>query len=222
MNRQPPTPWARRAALAGMLTMVLAGSALISGCAAVNSMTVDVASYGDWPTGRSPGSYAFERLPSQQARADEAQLLEDAAAPALARAGFVAATAGSEPDVLVQLGGQVSRSERSTWNDPFWWGGGYRFSSGFAAWRHGPWRGPYVGAYWGGATAYEFPRYDREVALLLRDRSSGKPLFEARASTDSLQRDSAAQLAPMFAAALMDFPRTGINPRQVTVPVVPN
>ena len=72
MVKQHSTTWSRRAALAGGLAGVLAGLALVSGCAAVNSLPVDVASYGDWPTGRAPGQYRFERLPSQQARADEA------------------------------------------------------------------------------------------------------------------------------------------------------
>jgi hypothetical protein len=222
MNQQHSTSWARRVALTGALAGALAGLALLSGCAAVNSLSVDVASFGDWPNGRAPGLYGFERLPSQQARADEAQLLEDAAAPALARAGFMPAPAGREPDVLVQIGARVSRTDRSPWDDPFWWGGGYRFNSGYGAWRHGPWSGPYTGGLWGGlwgrSAYYGPPRYDREVALLLRDRASGKPLFEARASTEGFQRDTAAQLAPMFAAALMDFPRNGSNPRRVTVP----
>ena len=219
MTQQHSTTWGRRAALAGVLAGVLAGLALVSGCAAVNSLPVDVASYGDWPTGRAPGLYRFERLPSQQARADEAQLLEDAAAAALARAGFAPAPAGSQPDVLVQVGARVSRSDRSPWDDPFWWSSGHRFNSGYGAWRHGLWRGPYAGGPWGGSVNFGHPRYDREVALLLRDRASGKPLFEVRASTEGFQRDTAAPLAPLFAAALMDFPRNGINPRRVTVPV---
>lgn len=225
MNKQHSTNWTRRTALTGVLAGALAGLALVSGCAAVTALSADVASFGDWPTGRAPGRYAFDRLPSQQARAAEAQMLEDAAAPALARAGFVPAPAGSEPDVLVQLGARVSRSDRSPWDDPFWWGGGFRFSGGYGAWRYGPWLGPYAGGYWGGpwggAMVYGHPRYDREVALLLRDRTSGKPLFEARASTEAYQRDTATPLAPMFAAAMLGFPHNGTNPRRVTVPITP-
>ena len=47
---------------------LLATTALLAGCAAMNSLTSDVASYSAWPADRKPGSYAFERLPSQQAR----------------------------------------------------------------------------------------------------------------------------------------------------------
>ena len=203
----------------GSFAAALSALALLSGCAAVGTLSADVASYGNWPAGRAAGSYAFERLPSQQAQAQAAQALEDAARPALARAGFVPVAAGAEPDVLVQVGARVTRTERSPWDDPLWWGGAWGGFGGYGGWRHGPWRGPYVGGpYWGGSMLYPTPRYDREVAVLLRDRVSGKPLFETRASSDSYQRNGAPLLAPLFAAAMLDFPQLGINPRRVTVP----
>ena len=210
----------------GTAAAALGALALASGCAAVNSLSADVVSFGDWPAGRAAGSFAFERLPSQQAQTEAAQALEDAARPALAHAGFVPVAAGAEPDVLVQLGARVSRNERSAWDDPMWRGSGWGYYGGFGGyggWRHGPGRGPYVsGPYWGSSLLYQAPRYDREVALLLRDRVSGKPLFEARASSDSYQRDSAPLraplLVPLFEAAMFDFPHLGINPRRVTVP----
>lgn len=206
----------------GTATAAISALLLASGCAAVNTLSADVASFGDWPAGRAAGSYAFERLPSQQAQSEAAQALEDAARPALAQAGFVPVAAGAEPNVLVQVGARVTGNQRSPWDDPLWWGGGWggygRFG-GFGGWRHGPGRGPYVsGPFWGGSLLYQAPRYDREVALLLRDRASGKPLFETRASSDSYQRDSAPLLAPLFAAAMLDFPHLGVNPRRVTVP----
>jgi hypothetical protein len=64
---------------------------------------------------------------------------------------------------------------------------------------------------------YDFPRYERQVALLIRDRASGKPLFEARASSEGSSRLDDAVLAAMFQAAMMDFPRLGMNPRRVVV-----
>ena len=61
-------------------------------------------------------------------------------------------------------------------------------------------------------------RYEREVAVLIRDRATGKPLFEARASNEgNTATAGSGTLAAMFQAALMDFPRLGINPRQVVV-----
>jgi len=183
----------------------------LAGCAGLQQLSAEVSTFGTWPAGRSPGSYAFERLPSQQARAEAMQQLEDAAAPALAHAGFVPVAPGAQPDVLVQVGLRVSRTDTSPWDDPLWWHGG------FGVWRPGPWRGPIWGASW----RAESPRYDREVALLLRDRSSAAPLFEARASSEGYQRSVAGALQPLFMAAMMDFPATGVNPRQVVVPLAP-
>lgn len=201
------TPVPRRALLVG------AGGAallLLGGCAAMNTLTAEVSSFGEWPAGRSPGSYAFERLPSQQARAAETEALEAAARGALARAGFTPVAAGGTPDVLVQVGTRVGRSE-PPWADPFWWRGG------FGTWRHSPWGGPR----WGYSAQFDISaRFEREVALLIRDRASGKPLFEARASHESVSSTaSAPTLAAMFSAALTDFPKLGLNPRRVTVPL---
>jgi hypothetical protein len=185
----------------------LVASSLLGGCAGMNSVSSDVSSFGDWPAGRAPGSYAFDRLPSQQADPAGQQQIEDAAASALQSAGFVAAAAGATPDVLVQLGVTVSRTGRSPWDDPIWWRGG------FGRWHAGPWYGPH----WGWGMSYEPPRYDREVALLLRDRATGTPLYEAHASSDGSFSADASLIAAMYQAALSDFPQGGANPRRVTV-----
>ncbi len=189
----------------------LAALAGLGGCASMQQLSAEVSTFGSWPAGRKPGSYAFERLPSQQARAELMQQLEDAAAPALARAGFQPVAPGAEPEVLVQVGLRISRTDASPWDDPLWWHGG------FGTWRYSPWRGPYWGIGWRSDPA----RYDREVALLLRDRASGTPLYEARASSESFQRSADGALAPLFQAAMTDFPATGVNPRTVTVPLAP-
>ena len=193
------------------LTLTAAATLLLGGCAVLDSLTADVSSFGDWPAGRAPGSYAFERLPSQQARAADAEALEQAARAALQKAGLVPAAAGAEPDVLVQLGARSTRTARSPWDDPLWWHGG------FGRFRHGPWVGPS----WGLTMRFEPPRYELEVAVLLRDRASGKPLYEARASADSGSRADAAVAGALFQAALADFPRPALSPRRVTVPLTP-
>ena len=188
------------------LTLLLA-AATLSGCAALNSVSSDVSSFGEWPAARKAGSYAFERLPSQQARAAETDALEVAARPALHKAGFTPVEAGKEPEVLVQVGSRVGRSE-PTWAAPIWWGGSFGY------YRHGPWVGPR----WGLGYQFDATRYEREVAVLIRDRSSGKPLFEARASNEgNASTAGSATLAAMFEAALVDFPRLGMNPRRVSV-----
>jgi Domain of unknown function (DUF4136) len=183
---------------------------LLSGCAAMRNLSVEVSSFGDWPQARKPGTYAFERLPSQQARDTEMQLLEGATKGALAKAGFTPVPAGAEPDVLVQVGNRVGRADTSAWNDPLWWRGG------FGTFRHNPWAGPR----WSLGLQFEAGRYEHQVAVLLRDRSSGKPIFEARASRESsTELTSKETLALMFEASLMDFPRLGVNPRTVSLPL---
>ena len=191
---------------------VLLSLAALTGCASLRSVTSDVSSFGEWPVDRKAGSFAFERLPSQGARPAEATALESAALPALLKAGFSPVAAGGAPDVLVQLGARSQRSDYGVWNDPLWWRGGFGY------YRHGPWLSPR----WSLAMRSDFERFDREVAVLLRDRASGKPLFEARAVNEgALDTANAATLGAMFEAALMDFPKLGINPRRVTVSPAP-
>ena len=193
-----------------LITLALMCSAtVLAGCAGMNSVSNDVYSFGDWPSGRAPGSFAFDRLPSQQALGEETDRVEAAARPALERAGFVPAAQGQSPDVLVQVGARSTRSDRGVWDDPFWWRGGFGYS------RHGPWFGPS----WGWQARYDMPRVQREVAVLIRDRASGKPIFEARATNETMISTDAETLSAMFEATLVDFPRLGVNPRRVVVPV---
>jgi hypothetical protein len=188
----------------------LSGALLLGGCATVNTVSSNVSSFGEWPTERKPGSYAFERLPSQQARVEESEALEASARTALEKAGFQPVAPGQQPDVLVQVGARDDRYVVSPWDDPLWWRGGFGY------WRYGPWVSPR----WGASMRYgyyDFPRIERQVAVLIRDRASGKPLFETRASSEGTMRSDAALLSAMFEAAMMDFPRLGMNPRRVVV-----
>ncbi len=203
---QAPCRWRRRAALITGATALLAVAA---GCASMQQLHADVASYGDWPAGRVAGTYAFDRLPSQQQRSDDAQQLEAAAAAALAKAGFQPAAAGQQPALLVQLGARDTRTVYVPWDDPLWWRGG------FGSWRHGPWAHPR----WSLGLRWESPRYEREVALLLRDRASGQPLYEARAASEGYTRSDAALLQAMFSAALADFPKANGQVHRVSVPL---
>jgi hypothetical protein len=182
----------------------------LSGCATVQQLGVEVRSFGEWPSGRAPGTYAFDRLPSQQAIGGPAlQALEAAAAEALQAKGFRAAPPGTAPDVLVQLGQRVNRSDMSPWDDPLWWRGGW------STWRPGLWAGPV----WGPRLRWrESPQYDRQVALLLRDRTNGQPLYEAHASSAGFADRIEALLQPMFRAALSDFPAPRPEPRMLRVP----
>ncbi|HJV59870.1 MAG TPA: DUF4136 domain-containing protein, partial [Albitalea sp.] len=56
---------------------VLIAAVALSACASLHELSNDVSAYSLWPADRKPGSYTFERLPSQQANMQQQQLLED-------------------------------------------------------------------------------------------------------------------------------------------------
>jgi hypothetical protein len=186
----------------------LVGSLLLGACAGLGTLDVEVSSFSQWPAGRAPGTYAFERLPSQQAQLQQQEDLEAAAGAALAEAGFAPAAASARPDVRVQLGAVSTTKSSPYWDDPAWrWGLGYGW--------------PYHrSSYWGFGASWRFGepyRYSTEVAVLIRDNATGQPLFETRARADATGRSSSQLLGALFEAALKDFPQTAVNPRRVTV-----
>ncbi len=193
----------------------VAGAAALSGCAAMNRVSSEVASYGTWPGDLVPGTYSFDRLPSQEKIPQRAERLETAAAHALEGAGFKPAPEGTKGSYSVQLGARIERTEPDPWEDPFWMPGLYHRP--FA-----PWYSPY-GPYWRPWGPYPYPygaypdQYQREVALLIREAASGKPLYETRATSTGSTEGSDRLLAAMFEAALKDFPHT--NDRAHTVVV---
>ena len=204
----------------------LASAALLAGCAALNSVDTSVATYGEWPAGVTPGTYAFDRLPSQEKNPQRQLSLENAAAQALAIAGFRPAVDGAKPAVMVQIGARTERFEQAPWDDPFWWGGPRRF--GYGGWvgpgPWGPW-GPY--GYRRGMWAPFPPQPDvylHEVAILIRDANTGKALYETRASSDGYSSGGDRLLAAMFDASMKDFPRTDDKAHNVRVelPMVPS
>jgi Domain of unknown function (DUF4136) len=201
-------------------------AAALAGCASLNSIDADVSNFSRWPAGRSPSTFSFERLPSQQAQPQQAQMLEDAARGAIEGAGFVSAAEGSVADFTVQVGARITETDRSPFDDPFWYGGygvwgrpwGYPGVGRPYGWRRGYW-GYGFGGYGGFWGAYaDFPYYQREVALLIRDKRSGEPLYESRAATEGTSSGVPGLLPAMFAATLKDFPNGGAtNPHRVTI-----
>lgn len=197
----------------------LAGAALLAGCASFHTVSSSVATFGAWPAEMTPGTYAFDRLPSQQANPQRQQALETAAAQALGAAGFRPAADGDKAAVTVQLGARIERFESSPWDDPFW-AGGYGFHRRYG---YPGWYGPYGPGPWGFRRGLwgPFPPqpdvYEREVALLIRDAATGKPLYETRASNDGTTEGGDRLIAAMFGASLKDFPRTNEKPHDVTV-----
>lgn len=192
-----------------------AALAALTGCASLNQLTSEVSSYGQWPAGRGAGSYFIERLPSQAAQAAAGGAmapLEAAAHGALQSAGFKQAPSLEAADVVVQIGARVTRYDISPWADPLWWRWGPRY-----------WRGPA----WTGQRFYSTPPGwrtapppDREVAILLRDRASSVPLWEARAVSTGISTEASVFRA-MFSAALSDFPNAKPQSHGVTITLTP-
>lgn len=194
-----PTAWIPAALLA---------TGLMAGCAGFKTVTSEVSTYGDWPAGRAAGSYAIERLPSQQAaKTDAQQMIEGSASLALQAAGFVPAAAGAPPDVVVQIGARVTRQERAPWDDPLWW------NPRFSRWAVVGWPGPY----WATRMRLDTPEYQREVGVLIRDRVTGQPLYEARARNDGITSGGQTMLTAMFTAALKEFPKVQNESHDVDV-----
>jgi hypothetical protein len=193
--------------------------AALSGCAAMNQLSSEVSTFNQWPAGRAPASYAFDRLPSQQANADVQKLLEDAAARGLQSAGFKPAADAKTADVTVQLGARVNLQDRSPFDDPFWWRGGLYGGYSTRAFRsNGFGFGAGLG-YGFGRGFYGPPSFEREVAVLIRDKKTGEPLYEARAVNEGASQSINSLLGAMFDASLQGFPAssTGTNsPRRVT------
>jgi hypothetical protein len=185
---------------------------LVSGCASTQ-LDANVHTVGAWPVGRAPGSFVFERLPSQQAQAKQQEALEAAALPALAQAGFQPAQ-GGPPDVRVQLASQVLQGQ-AIYADPFFnpmWGGVgfYGRSWRGAGWGYGAGPGVGFGGTWTG------PTYAFEVSLLMLDARTQQPLYETRARSDGIWPDEGLWAA-LVAAAMKDFPFSAVSPRRVTV-----
>ena len=191
----------------------LVAATALGGCAAMNQLSSEVSTFSQWPADRKPATYTFERLPSQKANPEQQRTLEEAAARAMESAGFAPALDARSADVSVQLGARVNAQDRSPYDDPFWWRGGlYRSHFGH------PFRGAGFGFGFGNTG---MATYEREVALLIRDKKSGEPLYEARATNDGGSPSINSLLGAMYEAALKDFPAVGANPRRVTTPINP-
>jgi hypothetical protein len=192
-------------------------AALMTGCATPTQVSPQAASYGSWPSDRAPGSYTFERLPSQQAQAESQDKIEAAAAAALERAGFKRAASIESADVLVQAAARLTTVEWEPAVDPWVWHSQlhFRLYAGYGPSRYHPW-GPW--GYWGSPFWVDPPRAQQlEVALVLRDRKTQQPIHEARAKYDRPWNDSTL-IEALFDAALAGFPQAA-KARTVTVPL---
>ena len=83
----------RRSALrhlgAALTGVAVLGTLGLQGCSTLGQLSTEVSSHGQWPVTLKTPRYAFERLPSQQAQAEQQARVEAAAEPELAARGFV-------------------------------------------------------------------------------------------------------------------------------------
>jgi len=201
---------ARALLVCSLLTLGL--SAGLTGCASLNQVSADVSSYGQWPQDRAQPRYAFERLPSQQANADQQTRIEQAAAPELARKGFVRVDQAEQAEVLVQVAMQM-HAVPAIYDDPYYRPMDGRFFGGVFS----------VGGIWGSrgglgvGVMMEPPRSQMQVDVLVRDRRTGQTVYETHAKHQRVGAAYEGLMPALFRAALFDFPAPGISPRRVTV-----
>jgi hypothetical protein len=198
------------------LILIAASALALAACSGPYSISADVSSYGNWPAERKAGSYAFDRLPSQQQSEEAAKrqaALEDAAKAALAKAGFTPAADPKQADVLVTLGARITAYDPVPWDDPLWW----RWRGRLVSPRYGYAPG------WGGWGWRQDPffdrRYDRAVAVLMRDRVSGEAVFEAHASNEGVTVGGDSMIGALFEAAMTDFPKVEPQSHRVSVQI---
>jgi len=96
-----------------LISLGAAAALSLAGCASLNSVTADAQSFDSWPAARQAGSFAFERLPSQQRDPDGQSSLEGAARAALLKAGFtedfiISVPKGAAERIQVELVSQSS------------------------------------------------------------------------------------------------------------------
>lgn len=190
-------------------------AALLTGCAAMNQLRSEVTSYGAWPPDAAARTFVFDRLPSQS---EESQArLEQAALPALTQAGFRQTADPAAANYMVQLGASVSADalliDDFGFYSPFGWHGGLRPRAGFG-----------VGLGWGWGRVgipLATQTYQREVVVLVRDRRSGRTVYETRAANSGYSPAINSLLPAMFGAAMADFPHAGSANRRriVTTPI---
>ena len=201
-------------ALAKLPGLLIAATWLLSGCATGYRLDNNVESFSSLTALPAQPAYRFERLPSQQAPA-QAQL-ETFADGALHKAGLRRDDAS--PVYSVQVSARLERvlsPYASPWNG-WGWGGGWGMGMRHGGYGYGTgWGWGMGGSYWG----MESPWYHREVAVIMRELSSSRVVFESYAANDGPWLDDAEVFAAMFEAALQGFPRPPAGPRRVDISV---
>lgn len=184
---------------------LVAAVAALTGCATVSSVESDVQSFATTATPLQPGTFRFERLPSQDLDAAQAAALEQMAQAALVKAGFTPADAGAR--YSVQIGAGTAETV-SAFPDPF---------VGRLGWS--PFGRSRI---WHGRHLYGSPWLDREnyvtrVRMEIRDLATGKLVYESTATNEESWFNPGRVLPALFEAVLADFPTPPKGVRKVVV-----
>lgn len=213
--------WLRLPAVLGLIVA-------LSGCAGVYRIDNQVESFARWsdagvaalaphslPT--PPQHYRFERLPSQRSGASgqSQDALEQWTQNALVPLGWTKADAPDKATWTVEVSGSSTQLPYAPWETPWerddfnWIGQGWMGvgdGHGYVVWS--PW-----------ALHNMSPYYQRQVALVIRDASSGRAVYESRAAHDGRWNSTPALWQAMLSAALADFPAPPTGVRQVNLDV---
>ena len=185
---------------------------LLGGCSGMRIVDSDVSAFSTplTPATALPLRYRFERLPSQQAHAEQSAALEALVQPALERAGLQ--RDDTSPQYTVQLDLRMFRDPQAPWDDPRYVGG---YAVPHLAWgRYGLlMRHPSLNM------EFEFPYYRREIAIVVRRLPDAQVVFESRARHDGRWSDDDAVLPAMVQAALQGFPVAPAGLRRVVIEI---
>lgn len=178
---------------------------LLTGCASSRLIDNQVNAFAPQPV-PAGSRYRFERLPSQQANAEQDQL-EAMAEVALAQVGLKRDDTNADYSVQVSA---TQRAQSVALDRPaIGWNLGWMVGNG----------GISVG------NDALFPGWDtqtnywHEVGLVMRHRSSQSVVFETRATHDGPWSDSAQILPAMLEAALQGFPTPPAGVRRVNIEI---
>lgn len=201
-----------------LIALGMALALALGGCASVIRLDNDVRSYPQWQEGQSPApgdGFRFDRLPSQQAHDEAQRQLESLVAERLIEKGLV-----HQPEPAETAKWSVEVSARSQ-----------RFLYGPGGSPYSPWPGPglagrdyvvtgsgqVVWMPWGWWTPP--PHYQRELSVIVRDRRTGRAVYESRAAHDGPWADHPRLWEALAQAALDGFPTPPPGPRRVVIEV---
>ena len=183
---------------------------LQAGCASVRLVDSDVVSFtpAAAPAISVPATYRFERLPSQQAYAEQQAQLEALAAPVLSLFGLQRNDQTAQYTVQIEV--RVHQDLNEPWESP-WFGVSRHHFIGLGAGRFG--RHGLV------AIHSDFPAYRREVSVVMRRVPDNQVVYESRAQHEGRWSDDAAIVPAMLQAALNGFPKAPAGPRKVNIEI---